>query len=382
MNRFCQAVAWVAIASGLNAAPPDLNTVVPLLAKGRGLSVAEAEDLEARLRKTPEDAVVRIQLLAYYTSVPKDLGIAKVREARAHHILWLIEQDPETAVALSKAGTGVHRLHCGGDELADPAAFRQASLLWVQQAGKRAADASIRNEAAAEVEYCAPDLAEKLLKEAQDEAGLGSLYANAVLGVTGETYQYHDPEGTDAALRQSPFARRALAVLESSADRELLVGATRTLLGRGALLWADGKLDWDYTALGHDLLAKAKQADPGDFDLLTLPTGLPARGVRPPRSIRVGGNVMQSMRQRGPAPSYPASARDQGIEGTVKLAALIGLDGKVLGLNVVSGPPELVSSALEAVRQWEYRPTLVNGMPCYVLTQIDLNYTLGTRRRP
>jgi Gram-negative bacterial TonB protein C-terminal len=59
------------------------------------------------------------------------------------------------------------------------------------------------------------------------------------------------------------------------------------------------------------------------------------------------------------------------------LTALIGLDGKLLGLKVISGPAELVSSAVAAVRKWEYEPTLLNGKPCFVLTQIKVDYTLN-----
>jgi hypothetical protein len=294
MKRFYVVAALLAVGSALNGARPDPNAVVPLLAKGRSLSSAEAEDIERGLQKTPEDGGARMQLLAYFTSAPKDLDLARVREARARHILWIIEHDPEAAVELSQVGTGVHRLHCQGDELADPAAFRQASLLWVEQVSKHPSDASIRSEAVAALQYCAPDQAEKLLTEAHDGTGLGALYANAVLGITGETYQYHDPKGSDPTLRQSPFARKAITILESSTDRELLLGATKMLLSRGAVLWADGKLDWDYTLLGNSLLARAKQTDPDDFDLLTLPAALPARGERPPGRIRIGGNVMTS----------------------------------------------------------------------------------------
>jgi hypothetical protein len=59
------------------------------------------------------------------------------------------------------------------------------------------------------------------------------------------------------------------------------------------------------------------------------------------------------------------------------MTALIGLDGKVLYLHPEGGPTELIPASLEAVRHWEYRPTLLNGKPCYVITRIDVNYTLS-----
>ena len=58
------------------------------------------------------------------------------------------------------------------------------------------------------------------------------------------------------------------------------------------------------------------------------------------------------------------------------LQAVIGKDGNVIDLAVISGHPLLISSAMDAVRQWVYRPTLLNGEPVEIMTQIDVNYTL------
>jgi TonB family protein len=149
------------------------------------------------------------------------------------------------------------------------------------------------------------------------------------------------------------------------------------MLRTGAILWADGKLDWDYTTLGNHLLDSAKKIAPHDFTLMTLPTELPARGERPPPIIRIGGNVQQSKLMRQPSPQYPVEARENRIQGTVRLETLIGVDGRIVGLRVMSGPDALVDSALAAVRQWQYQPTLLNGKPCYVVTFIDVNYRLG-----
>ncbi|HBY59718.1 MAG TPA: energy transducer TonB, partial [Solibacterales bacterium] len=63
--------------------------------------------------------------------------------------------------------------------------------------------------------------------------------------------------------------------------------------------------------------------------------------------------------------------------GTVRFNAIIGRDGTIQNLTVVSGHPLLVPSALEAVKQWVYQPTLLNGEPVEVITQIDVNFTLS-----
>lgn len=92
--------------------------------------------------------------------------------------------------------------------------------------------------------------------------------------------------------------------------------------------------------------------------------------------IRVGGNVQQAKLVRQPKPSYPPLAKQARIQGTVKFNAIIGKDGTIQNLTVVSGHPLLVPSALEAVKQWVYQPTLLNGEPVEVVTQIDVNFTL------
>ena len=96
-------------------------------------------------------------------------------------------------------------------------------------------------------------------------------------------------------------------------------------------------------------------------------------------TIRVGGGVQAANLVQQPSPRYPPDARARHIEGIVKMTALIGLDGKVMYLRPDGGPPELIPGSMEAVRRWEYKPTLLNGKPCYVVTRIDVNYTLSKR---
>jgi periplasmic protein TonB len=93
--------------------------------------------------------------------------------------------------------------------------------------------------------------------------------------------------------------------------------------------------------------------------------------------IRQGGNITAKMLKHKVQPKYPKEARDNGIQGTVRLHAVIARDGTVAQLEVVSGHPLLVQSALDAVRQWKYRPTLLNGVPVEVDTTIDVIYSLN-----
>ena len=109
----------------------------------------------------------------------------------------------------------------------------------------------------------------------------------------------------------------------------------------------------------------------------TLPAVSADAGPTPPARIRVGGNVQQTLLISQPRPTYPLEAKQAHIQGAVHLSAVIGKDGTIQNLEVIDGHPLLVQSALDAVRQWVYKPTLLNGQPVEVVTQIDVNFTLA-----
>ena len=96
-----------------------------------------------------------------------------------------------------------------------------------------------------------------------------------------------------------------------------------------------------------------------------------------PKRIRVGGAVQRANLIRQVKPVYPALARQARIQGTVRLTAIIAKNGFIEELQVLGGHPLLVPSALQAVKQWRYKPTLLNGQPVEVVTQIDVNFTLS-----
>jgi TonB family protein len=96
----------------------------------------------------------------------------------------------------------------------------------------------------------------------------------------------------------------------------------------------------------------------------------------PSKPIQVASGVMAGQRISGPNPIYPPEAKKARVQGEVVLTAVIGKDGKVENLSVVSGPPMLQSSSVEAVRQWVYKPFLLNGDPVEVSTSIHVIYTL------
>jgi protein TonB len=93
--------------------------------------------------------------------------------------------------------------------------------------------------------------------------------------------------------------------------------------------------------------------------------------------IRLGGNVLQAKLISEPMPTYPPLARQARIQGNVVLHAIISKDGHVEQLSVISGHPLLIQAALDAVRQWRYQPTMLNGDPVEVDTTITVTFTMG-----
>lgn len=133
------------------------------------------------------------------------------------------------------------------------------------------------------------------------------------------------------------------------------------------------------TVLGFDIVLQ-----PGDvlqaIDVTATrtPGAAPAPRKSGPQRIRVGGLVQATTLVESRQPDYPESARAKGIQGVVLLQAVISMEGVPLSLKVISSPdPDLSKSAIEAVKQWRYKPTLLNGDPIEVVTTIAVRFHLG-----
>lgn len=103
----------------------------------------------------------------------------------------------------------------------------------------------------------------------------------------------------------------------------------------------------------------------------------PASAPVTPSEIKIGGNVEAARLISSPAPDYPYAAKLANVHGDVTLNAVIGPDGKIENLSIVSGPPLLVTSAMDAVKQWVYAPTVLNGKAVKVDTQIIVHFQMG-----
>jgi protein TonB len=113
-----------------------------------------------------------------------------------------------------------------------------------------------------------------------------------------------------------------------------------------------------------------------------IPSAAPPPAVKEvksatPTRVRVGGQVQAANLIKKVTPTYPPLAKQARISGQVRFTAIIGKDGTIQNLQLVSGHPLLVAAARDAVTQWIYKPTLLNNEPVEVITQIDVNFTLS-----
>ncbi len=99
--------------------------------------------------------------------------------------------------------------------------------------------------------------------------------------------------------------------------------------------------------------------------------------VATPQRVRVSAGVTEGLLIHKVQPTYPPLARSARSQGQVVLQAVIGKDGTIQGLHAVSGHPMLTPAAIEAVKQWRYKPYFLNGEPVEVDTQITVNFTLA-----
>jgi len=99
--------------------------------------------------------------------------------------------------------------------------------------------------------------------------------------------------------------------------------------------------------------------------------------IATPQRVRVSSGVVSGLLIRKVPPTYPPLARQARIQGTVILQAQISKTGDIENLTLVSGHPMLAPAAIEAVKQWKYRPYLLNGEPVEVDTQVQVNFTLA-----
>jgi len=345
---------------------------------GDELDAGTADKLEARLRKKPQDRSARIRLLGFYTrELPKTDPTAAAR-GRARHLLWLVENRPEDDVL----GHAAALVESEGEPAGDHTLAQSLQDLWGEHVASSSVSVATLRHAAHFVGVDDPAQAARLYERIPPEEGsttstMGGLCARAVLGLVGFRRSDQRAARTDRSLTESDFAadcrRRAL----SSEDAEFISSFARAYYAQAGPAYASGVFQDDYTVFGAPLLGRARRMNGRPFNLMFVPAEqLPEHGKAWPSTLRIGGRVMQERLLHQVAPVYPEEARRQAVEGTVQITVAVGLEGRIHTLVVTDGPAALHQAAEEAVRQWRYKPTLLNGSPAYVVTRIDVSFTL------
>jgi len=161
--------------------------------------------------------------------------------------------------------------------------------------------------------------------------------------------------------------------LSDQARDELL---SRLPVREGDIMSADARQKIIQAAKDFDehLTTRFQTADTSGVSVV-----IAAPGAEPskPERIKVGSNVQAAMVLSRVTPVYPELAKSARVEGVVHLAVILAKDGTVQEIHSLGGPALLIMSAMDAVKQWVYRPTLLNGQPVQVETTVDVNFTLS-----
>jgi TonB family protein len=214
-----------------------------------------------------------------------------------------------------------------------------------------------------------PAQVQALIQQMRQRVEIAAMAPQATPGVLGSI----PSSRADSVPFPPPSRIKSITVigLPQSAQSELLAslpvkeGDLLTVENQGRILAAARQYD------EHLSVTPSFDASGGQVDVqISTP------GAIPPR-IRVGGNVQAVNLVKKVQPVYPPLAKQARIQGTVVLTVIIGKDGKIQNVTVDSGHALLIQSALDAVRQWEYRPTLLNAEPVEVSTQVEINFTLA-----
>lgn len=107
-------------------------------------------------------------------------------------------------------------------------------------------------------------------------------------------------------------------------------------------------------------------------------SGAPAQAPTSGQPVRIGGNIRAPLKVRDVKPVYPAAMREAGLTGVVPIEAIIGRDGTVSSVRVISAQvhPDFAIAAVDAVRQWRFTPTLLNGEPVEVVMTVSVRFDL------
>ena len=369
------------------------------------LTMSDVERLEQAVSADPANDTARGKLIAYYY-------LHADAENWRRHVFWVIANRPASELCIRK--TFVARP--GQTPFASQADMERAQSLWQSQVTAHPADARVLLNAAICFERIDPSQALRWLVQANEADRTDRAVFAELLAMLTYLRPVIVRGATEVTPQEPPFEPYSTDVLDASTDAELLglVGEWESGFANyrsGSQQQVESLRSCDETFksgmrdqilmvkpqaekhLEHALaldpgnvrwqvaLARSQRFDMNDYIAFFAKTEKPAEVPLPPPSgaikrITVGGNVQQAMLIQQEAPVYPPLAKQARIQGVVRFTVLIEPDGSVSKADLIAGHPLLVQAATDAVRQWRYKPTLLNGEPVQVVTQVDVNFNL------
>jgi TonB family protein len=310
--------------------------------------------LEQKLLANPNNDDVRSALMDAYLK-------ANDPEAYAQQVFWLIENRPASPVLGTKG-----KLKPSGGVLNSASDYQEAKSDWEVQLEKRSQSPAVLYNAAVFLTPSDPVRAVDLLEQARKLAPAQPAYV-AAEGTAYLMAFVRDADGNPSLPLTLDSANALRARLTGSSDAELLSGA-------GKVLVTDGR-DPAIKKAGLRLMQRASYEGPKWRSALAEVS--PESSVKRTGAMRITSAEAEANLIDKVAPAYPPLAKSGRIEGVVTFTATIDEDGSVQHLDLVSGPPLLVSAARDAVLQWQYKATVVNNKPVAVVTDVSVNFSLS-----
>jgi len=326
---------------------------------GWSLKPTDATALETNLKDRIDSAESRATLIAYASTVVGD----EFRLRQTRHIEWLVRNQPDSGML----GKPAAMLFTAAGPYQNANGFDQIRKRWLEQIEATPNNMSVLGHAAYFLRLSDPETAEQLLTRALPRMGgvatwLGELYALTAIGTTSLNYKNGMPITAESRFPDSGFGKHAQRELQTTTDRRVLLSALDVIHYGGSSLAKAKALPEGFDSFCRMLLQRVKEFHPDT----TVSCDLSSPGS--------GDDVQAGALVNHPNPPYPSDAHSKAIQGNVRFAAIVGTDGKIQSADLLSGPLVFYEPCLSALKKWSYKPTMLNGEPVEVLTQIDINF--------
>ena len=362
-----------------------------LVAAAHSEGVTELED---QLQRDLTNQQVREKLLILY-SQPLHMGDSAMQEKRDEQLLWLIANHPESEV-LGRRDFGWPSYDPRASlELHEPSQphYSEAESLWAGQLANRPESPEVLAHAAIFFQHKDAARALDLIKKARqlDPNKAGYVEYEASIYSAAELLATMPPGSFADGMRESSLTQSLREELATSSDAELLAAAGANLMAgarmrnsfsRSAGLSLRQPFSGaELAARGKQLMDRATALDPENLfvkrvmENMNRPRSQPPP-FGPPGAVRIGPRVMDSSLLHKADVVYPPLAKQARIQGNVVFNVAVDTDGSVSDIGLWSGHPLLVNAAKEAVAQYRYRPTLLNGNPVPVITTVTVEFRL------